>query len=490
MKTLDNYFIFFENTKIPINVYEDDNFTQIYEVDILNVSEYTQIVLDKIKQDIEREGIFDEKKDSQIMYYNDIKKFFIQKVNELLKYYFPKIDIEIKDKILTFLVQKNLDLGFIDILISDSKIEEVTINSFRKNIMIYHRNFGWCETNLKLMSDEEVKSLISRIALDNRKNFSNLNPLLDAHLLGGHRVNATLDSISKEGSTITIRRFSDDPWTAPNLIFSKTISSKLLAFIWIAIENEMSILITGGTGSGKTSFLNAVSMFIPLDQRIISIEDTREIRLSQSSHWIPMESRQKNQEGLGEVTILDLIINSLRMRPDRIVIGEIRKKEEAQVLFEAMRTGHSVYGTFHANTAEETILRLSSPPIEIPKITLNAISLIVVQHRDRRSKKRYTLQIAEVDKDGNQNVVYQYFPKNESYIKKNEPVNFLKKLEEFYGITKEEFEKDILEKTYILDFLEKKKIFDIDRIEKIFKMYYKQKDKLLKIIKNSNLKIK
>ena len=490
MKTLDNYFIFFENTKIPINVYEDDNFTQIYEVDILNVSEYTQIVLDKIKQDIEREGIFDEKKDSQIMYYNDIKKFFIQKVNELLKYYFPKIDIEIKDKILTFLVQKNLDLGFIDILISDSKIEEVTINSFRKNIMIYHRNFGWCETNLKLMSDEEVKSLISRIALDNRKNFSNLNPLLDAHLLGGHRVNATLDSISKEGSTITIRRFSDDPWTAPNLIFSKTISSKLLAFIWIAIENEMSILITGGTGSGKTSFLNAVSMFIPIDQRIISIEDTREIRLSQSSHWIPMEARQKNQEGLGEVTILDLIINSLRMRPDRIVIGEIRKKEEAQVLFEAMRTGHSVYGTFHANTAEETILRLSSPPIEIPKITLNAISLIVVQHRDRRSKKRYTLQIAEVDKDGNQNVVYQYFPKNESYIKKNEPVNFLKKLEEFYGITKEEFEKDILEKTYILDFLEKKKIFDIDRIEKIFKMYYKQKDKLLKTIKNSNLKIK
>ena len=487
MKTLDNYSITFENTKIPVNIYEDSNLSQVYEIDIINVSKYTQIILDKIKEDIEREGIFEEKKNMSLEY-NNLKKFFIQKVNELLKYYFPKMDIETKDKLVTFLVQKNLDLGFIDILISDSKIEEVTINGYKKNIMVYHRKFGWCETNLKLFSDEEIRSLISRIALDNKKNFSNLSPLLDAHLLGGHRVNATLDTISKEGSTMTIRRFSDDPWTAPQLINYKTASEKILAFIWVAIENEMSIVVSGGTGSGKTSFLNAISMFIPNDQRIISVEDTREIRLSDSSHWVPMEARQKNQEGLGEVTILDLIINSLRMRPDRIIIGEIRKKEEAQVLFEAMRTGHSVYGTFHANTAEETILRLSSPPIEIPKITLNAISLIVVQHRDRRSKKRYTLQIAEVDDTGKQNVIYQYLPKEEKYFKKNEPINLLKKLNEFYGITKAEFEKDLLEKSLILKFLTENKIFDMRRVEKTFTMYYKQKNKLLAIIKNINSK--
>ncbi len=490
MNIIDKYELNFENTNIPILIYSKENeFVNIYEVGILETGKYTKLIIEKIKEDLLREGIF-ENRNVENYNYEDLKKAYVKKIKELIKFYLPMIEIELRDKLVTFIVQKSLDLGFVDILISDPQIEEITINGGDTNILIYHRKHGWLKTNLKFLTDIEIKNIATRVALENKKFFSNLNPLLDAHLRGGHRVNATLDTISSKGSTITIRRFSDKPWTVSDLISTKTSSSLLLAFIWIAMENEMSIIVAGGTGSGKTSFLNAISSFIPAEQRIISVEDTREIRLPDYAHWVPMESRQANQEGKGEISMLDLIINSLRMRPDRIIIGEIRKKEEAEVLFEAMRTGHSVYGTFHANSSEETVLRLSNSPIEIPKISLNALGLIVIQHRDRRSRKRYTLQIAEIDKEGNERIILQYNPKTQKYFFKNKPKFILKKLEEFYGITEEEFYQLLKERIFVLEFLAKYEITKIDDVGKIINQYYKDKNQLISKIKNLNSKSK
>jgi flagellar protein FlaI len=485
MKIIDNYEVKFENVKIPVTIYESENdFVPTYEVGILEIGEYTKFIVDKIKEDLLREGIFSNDDDVS---YEKLKEAYINKVEELITYYLPMLSFELKEKLVTYIVQKSLDLGFVDILVSDSNIEEITINGSEFPIMIYHRKHGWLKTNLKFMSDDEIKNIATRVALENKKYFSNLNPLLDAHLRGGHRVNATMDPISTKGSTITIRRFSDKPWTVSDLILSKTSSPLVLALIWIAIENEFSIIVVGGTGSGKTSFLNAISTFIPADQRVISVEDTREIRLPKYSHWVPMEARQPNQEGKGEISILDLIINSLRMRPDRIIIGEIRKKREAEVLFEAMRTGHSVYGTFHANTANEAVLRLTSSPIEIPKFTLSALGLIVVQHRDRRSGKRVTLQVAEIDKNGDEHVIIQYNPKLQKHEFKKKPINLLSKLEEFYGISEEDFYSQIKERALILQYLSLFKINDITEVGEIINRYYKDSKKLLKEI---NLKIK
>jgi flagellar protein FlaI len=399
-------------------------------------------------------------------------------------FYLPILDKDYKQKLITYIVQKSLDLGFVDILICDSNIEEITINGSENSVMIYHRKHGWLETNLKFLEDDEIKNIASRIALENRKFFSNLNPLLDAHLRGGHRVNATLNPISTKGSTITIRRFSDKPWTVTDLLKTGTSSHSVLALLWLALENELSVIVSGGTGSGKTSFLNAVMTFIPANQRIISVEDTREIQLPKYAHWVPMEARQSNQEGRGGISMLDLIVNSLRMRPDRIVIGEIRRKEEAEVLFEAMRTGHSVYGTFHANTAQETVLRLSSPPIEIPKITLNALGLICVQHRDRKTGKRMTLQVAELTEDGNERVILQYNPKTKKHVFKNKPQAIISKLEEFQGISEQEFYEQLKERAYVLEYLAKFNIDDIDTSGKIINQYYTNKQELFNVIKN------
>lgn len=490
MEIIEQYTIKFENTKIPILIYKrDTDMDKTYEVGIVEVGNYTHYIIEKIKEDLLREGIFENDRES-ILDYNKLKTAYISKVEELLKYYLPMLDFEKKDKLITYIVQKSLDLGFVDILISDSNIEEVTINGPEHAVMIYHRKHGWVKTNLNFLADDEIRNVATRIALENRKFFSNLHPLLDAHLRGGHRVNATLDPISTKGSTITIRRFSDKPWTVSDLINSKTSSSISLALIWIAMENELSIIVAGGTGSGKTSFLNAISSFIPFDQRIISVEDTREIRLPEYAHWVPMESREPNQEGRGGVSMLDLIINSLRMRPDRIVIGEIRKREEAQVLFEAMRTGHSVYGTFHANTAQETVLRLSSAPIEVPKITLNALGLIVVQHRDRKTGQRVTLQIAELTQEGNERIILQYSPKTKKHYFRNKPLELLRKLEEFQGISEKEFIISIKERAVILEYLAKFKINQIDKVGEIINQYYKDKKHLFKRIKHDWKKLK
>lgn len=484
MKILDKYEITFENTNIPVVIYNADNdLVSTYEIGILELGRYTKFIIEKIKEDLIREGIFENT--TEEFDYEKLKKGYITKVNELLKYYLPMLDFETKDRVITYIVQKSLDLGFVDILITDSNIEEITINGGTSSIMIYHKKHGWLITNLTFLNDDEIKNIASRIALENKKFFSNLNPLLDAHLRGGHRVNATLNSISTKGSTITIRRFADKPWTVSDLINTHTSSEIALAIIWIAMENELSIIIAGGTGSGKTSFLNAIMSFIPADQRIISVEDTREIKLPDYAHWVPMEARQPNQEGRGEVSILDLIVNSLRMRPDRIIIGEIRKKKEAEVLFEAMRTGHSVYGTFHANTANETILRLNSSPIEIPKITLSALGLIVIQHRDRKTGKRVTLQIAEVDKDGNENVILQYDQKTQKHKFKNKPKAITQKLDEFNGIDENEFYASLKERALILQFLAKSNLNTIDEVGKYINMYYKDKKQLFEIMKKN-----
>ena len=481
MEILDKYDVIFENTPIPVVIYSNNELINTYEVGILEVGDYTKIIIEKIKEDLLREGIFETSDEDYD--YTSLKRAYVKKVNELLKYYLPMLSTEEKEKIVTYIVQKSLDLGFVDILIADHHIEELTINGPDSSVMIYHRKFGWLKTNLKFLEDDEIKNIATRIALENKKFFSNLNPLLDAHLSGGHRVNATLDSVSTKGSSITIRRFSDTPWTVTDLVNSETTSPLALALMWIAIENEFSLIVAGGTGSGKTSYLNAISTFIQASQRIISVEDTREIRLPEYAHWVPMEARQPNQEGKGGVSMLDLIVNSLRMRPDRIVIGEIRKKEEAEVLFEAMRTGHSVYGTFHANNANETVLRLSSAPIEIPKITLTALGLVVVQHRDRKSGKRLTLQIAEIDKDGNESVVMQYNPKTKKQEFKKKPEKLINHLEEFQGISEKEFFRDIKKRAAIMQYLAKKNINDINEVGRIINKYYNEPEKLISQIK-------
>ncbi len=200
-----------------------------------------------------------------------------------------------------------------------------------------------------------------------------------------------------------------------------------------------------------------------------------------------MVTRQPNVEGRGEITMLDLILNSLRMRPDRIVVGEIRRKQEAETLFEAMHTGHSVYATLHANDTEETINRLTNPPIDVPKILLPAISLIIVMYRNRRTGIRKIFQISEVLKDASYNVLLQLDMKQNKLVALNQSKRLFPELELITGLTRQEINESLREKGQVLRWLVQNNINTVDEIGKVVATYYTNKESLLKFISKKNV---
>src|SRR3989344_4343278 len=325
---------------IQAEVMIDTSLNKGYFIKIPELPPATNALMENIKRElIARVNVtFSEILDPKEI--NNLKSKFVANANEILKNKVREIDEDTRSVIIGRLVQETLGLGLVEFLLNDGNIEEVVINSSSEPIRVYHKVYGWLETNVRVSSEAQILNYSNIIARRAGRQVSTLNPLLDAHLVTGDSANAVLYPISTKGNTVTIRKFSRDPWTVTDLIKNKTANSQIFALIWIAIQYEMNIIISGGTASGKTSFLNTCLPFMPPNHRIISIEDTRELQAPSFLYWAPLVTRLPNPEGKGEVSMLVLLVNSLRMRPDRIILGEIRKQEEATVLFEAMHTGH------------------------------------------------------------------------------------------------------------------------------------------------------
>jgi flagellar protein FlaI len=415
-----------------------------------------------------------------------LKKVFFDKAYDKIVHYLDISTVNAK-ALAGMLVQRIYGLGEIDIILSDKYLEEIAINNSNEPVVIYHKKYGWLRTAKRLESEEEIYNLASMIGRKVQRDITNLKPIMDAHLLTGDRVSATLFPISTMGNTITIRKFSRVPWTITNLCSgeSKTISVELAAFLWQALEYELNIMVAGGTASGKTSMLSAICALMPPTQRIISIEDTREISLPDYLHWnwVPMTTRNPNPEGQGEINMLDLIVASLRMRPDRIIVGEVRTKKQAETMFEAMHTGHSVYTTIHADTAEQVKRRLLEPPIAIPKNELEALQLILIQYRDRRRNLRRTLELTEILKaeggDLKLNYLYRWNPRNDGFEKINDSIRVVEDLNMHTGMTLNEINQDLKEREAVLKWMIKKKVTDIEKLGKAIKKYYEDRNSVV-----------
>ncbi len=444
----------------------------VYSISITNISDVTKIILEKIRDEFVAEETKSLTEEESV--YN-VQEHFRNKILKLLVKYFPNADKKTMDMLLNYILQQNIGFGNLDILLKDINLEEIVINNSKEPVWVYHRRHGWLKTNILMPSETKIRHYSTIIGRDIGKEITLLNPLMDAHLKTGDRVNATLSPISSKGNTITIRKFAVKPWTITDLIKERTISYEGAALLWMAVQNELSVIVSGGTASGKTSMLNAIANFFPPNQRIISIEDTRELMLPTILHWVPMETRLPNPEGKGAIEMLDLIVNSLRMRPDRIIVGEIRRRKEAEVLFEAMHTGHSVYGTLHANNARETINRLTNPPIDLPKSILSALSLIVVQNINRRISRRRTLQIAEVLPNGDARVLMQLNAVKDIMEAVNEPLAIIETLNLYTGLSKQEIYADVQSKIAVLKWMLSRNINDVNKIGLIMSRYYGSK---------------
>jgi flagellar protein FlaI len=495
-KVLDKYNLVVNDVQANIRIFsEAAEYVPVYEIMIPIVKDATEAALDSI-----RERLLDELdlRPAEIISSEEmkiLKKKFSEKAMELTKKEFPRLSAKSYQTLVGILLQQSLGLGIIEFLLQDRNLEEVVVNSSKEPVWVYHIKLGWLKTNILISTENQIYDYAASIGRRVGEQITNLNPLMDAYLPTGGRTNATLFPISSSGNTITIRKFARRPWTITDFIQQNTLSLDMAAFMWLAIQYELNIVIAGGTASGKTSLLNSLTCFIPPNHRVLSIEDTREIQLPKYLHWIPLTTRPPNPEGKGEVTMLHIMINSLRMRPDRIIVGEIRRSREAEVLFEAINTGHSVYSTLHANTAEEAFRRLVNPPINIPIALLGGLQLLAVMHRDRRKNIRRVLQLTElIPSSGlkemriDLNTIYQWVAAEDKVIPLAKSYRAMSDIKLYTGMTEKDIEGDLEEKKEILSYLAKNNINDINTVGKIVSDYYIDKNAVLKHIRAGTLK--
>jgi flagellar protein FlaI len=372
--------------------------------------------------------------------------------------------------------------GLLDYLMDDDKLEEVMVVPPHCAVFVFHREHGMLRTTLAIDSDEYIKNIIERIARDVSRRIDTNNPLLDARLPSGDRVNATLNPASVDGSSITIRKFREDPYTLVDMINFKTINPEVGAFLWLCAEGMQTypcnILISGGTSSGKTTFLNCVSMFIRPTERVLTIEDTAELRLP-LKHWVRMETRPPSIEGTGEIPMDVLLKNSLRMRPDRIIVGEVRHAE-AFTLFTAMNTGHQgSMGTIHANTSDETLVRLMSPPMNVPEQMATALDLVVVLNRINIPKKglvRRVTEIAEItgNKKPDLHPLYAWDSTNDTLTQLDKASYAKKQINKYSGLSMDKINNELKLRENLLAEAAKRKISSIGAFSVFLQKYYER----------------
>ncbi|MFA5174459.1 MAG: ATPase, T2SS/T4P/T4SS family [Candidatus Pacearchaeota archaeon] len=489
-KNQDSYEIEIDKSKVRVEIKKGE-LGYTYNLYVPEVSTATATLLDDIRTELVTVTTIGMSEIIDPNAFNNIKKRFMAEATTLLRSKLPTIDEHTKEFLISKLMQDMLGLGEIEFLVNDMNLEEIVIPSAKEPIRVYHKKYGWLITNLKIAREDEINNYSNIIARRVGRQITVLSPLLDAHLVSGDRVNSILYPISTKGNTITIRKFARDPYTIVDFINNRTCDLDTSCLIWLAIEYEMNILISGGTASGKTSFLNACLAFIPPNHRIISVEDTRELMLPDFLYWTPLVVRTANPEGKGGVSMLDLLVNSLRMRPDRIILGEMRRKEEAMVLFEAMHTGHSVYATLHADSAAETISRLTNPPLDIPANLLKAVNLNVVMFRDRRRGIRRIFQVAEFeagDKSARANIIYRWIPEEDKIIKHSQSARFFEDISRNTGMSERELNENLENKKKILSWLIKNKIRDLMDFGKVMNLYYLDREQLLKDIARNDIK--
>ncbi len=390
------------------------------------------------------------------------------------------------NKIMYYIFRDFIGLGPIEPLMHDPFIEDIECSGVNIPVFVVHRIFGNLRTNIIFKDEEELRKLIEKMAQRAGRYVSYAEPILDATLPDGSRVNATYTSdITTRGPTFTIRKFRKEPLTPVDLILNGTATPEIFAYFWLAIEYKRNILIIGPTAAGKTTFLNAILMFVPPTARIVTIEETREIQLYHEN-WIPAVSRPAfGLSGYGEVSLFDLLKASFRQRPDYVIVGEIRG-EEAYVLFQGMASGHACLSTMHATDIKAVIRRLITPPINLPPSLVELLDIVasMTHFRDKTGSIKRVLkeayEIIEVYQNGDTkyNIPFRYnFARNMfefygvSYV--------FKKISKEYGIPEEKLWEELKIRAKLLRRLAELGIKDYRVFSRVVQAYYINKEYVL-----------
>ncbi|MEW5956064.1 MAG: ATPase, T2SS/T4P/T4SS family [Candidatus Micrarchaeota archaeon] len=333
-------------------------------------------------------------------------------------------------------------------LFDDFELEEIMVNGVRKPVVVVHRKYGTCRTDLQFETDRDYREFLMQVC------GSSASYYYDGRLADGSRVNVMFPPTVVE-PVATIRKFRKEQLSLVDLIVNRTVTPELAAFLWTCVDGlgvyPLNIMVVGGPASGKTSTLKAIAAFIPPSERVITVEDTREINLAGCENWVALEATEK-------ITLDDLLRNTLRMRPDRILVGEVRGTE-AITLFTAMNVGQrGMVGTMHAYTDREAVKRLENPPMSVPRALIPLLNVIIVQHKfsSGGASMRRIMQVSEVSKMEDQialNEIFKWNEETEEIARTELPITMLEKLSKATGHAITAVSEEIENRARILDYL-------------------------------------
>lgn len=399
-----------------------------------------------------------------------------------------------KNKIFYHIFRDFVGYGKIDILMHDPEIEDISCDGYGIPLFIFHKRHESIISNIVFTNSDELDSFVVKLSQMCGKQISVYEPVVDGKLGDGSRLQTTLAKTITHHSTFTIRKFREDPLTPVDLIANKTMSLDMAAYFWLAIQQSSSILFCGGTATGKTTMLNALSLFLPSTYKIVSIEDTREINLPHEN-WIAGTTRtgfstSETAKTAKDIDMFDLIRVALRQRPRAIIVGEVRGKE-AYTLFQAMTTGHLSYSTVHASNLHALIQRLENPPISLPRTLLTSLDLVVFLNSvtvDATPVRRVTnvTEIIKLDPESNRLVTmtpYRWVSEVDDRFETNGGSSILNRIKIQNGWTDQILKQEINNRIEILEYMKRKNLRSYEEVGRIVSEYRKDPETVLKRVR-------
>ncbi|MFP4169438.1 MAG: type II/IV secretion system ATPase subunit [Methanomassiliicoccales archaeon] len=455
------------------------------------MSEKEQKLLDLIKDTLHRTLGYEWDKFTKL----DKEEYLSESVQSYVDSRGTKIDPKTRKKIEYYIIRDFVGYGPVDPLIRDENVEDISCDGVGIPLFVFHQKYESIKTSFGFNSEEKLNSYVVALGQRCGKQLSVSNPILDGTTPEGHRVQATYSrEITTRGSTFTIRRFKEKPFTMVDMIKHGTASPEMVAYFWMGVENGESMIIAGGTATGKTSTLNSVSLFIPPGAKIVTMEDTREINLPHEN-WIPGTTRigtgEKGADGKkpGEIDMYDLVRASLRQRPNYIIVGEVRGKE-TYIMFQAMATGHTTYSTMHADSIKSMVNRLENPPISCPRILLTALRNVIIQTQvrvgtDLVRRIKQVIEIVGFEPETNElisNTVYEWDQATDKYVYKGHSFLF-DKIMEMKSLTHEEMATEFDNRVDLIRYMVQKDITDHKKLWSLINGYYRDPEKTIEQVR-------
>ncbi|WP_226005853.1 type II/IV secretion system ATPase subunit [Natrinema salinisoli] len=478
LEEVDRYWVDAPFSFVSIGYDHDANEHRYHTVEP-TLSEDETVLLEALFEDVRDPLLYREDEGG------DIETLLRETIRDALERYGAELETATFYRLFYYIYRDFRGYGPLDPIMRDPHVEDVSCDGYDLPIFVYHDEYTDIETSVSF-GKTDLDRFVVRLAQHSGRHISIGDPMVETTLPDGSRAELALgEEVTPRGSAFTIRKYAEDPFTPIDLLEYGTFNVEQLAYLWLAIEHNKSLLFAGGTASGKTTSMNAISMFIPPRSKVVTIEDTRELQLSHDN-WLSSITRERLHEGT-DVTMYDLLRSALRHRPEYIVVGEVRG-EEAMTLFQAMNTGHTTYSTMHADSVQTAINRLENEPINVPRSMVQSLDILSIQtltrSGDQRVRRNKVLaEIEGVDQRTGEldySTAYTWDGETDSFRSSGSQV--LTEIRDERGWSQKELLTEVENRERFLEYLRANGIDDYQRFTAMVNEYYSDPDRVLETI--------